>query len=153
MSLRHLNWVTAALVLVLAAYVFVESRDFGDRSALLPTILAVTLAVLAGVLFLSNLRRGAVVEGAAPFGDVPWKLWGFAVVLLIAFALGASTMGFYESAFVFIALLTFAMSHELGWTWRTAGVSLLYAAGFTALLFLVFKVILRIPTPPGILVG
>ena len=153
MSLRHVNWITAGVMVALAAYVFVESRSFGDRSALLPTILAVTLAVLGGILFFSNLRRGAVVEDAAPFHGVPWTLWIFAVVLLIGFALGASFLGFYESAFVFIALLAFAMSHETGRTWRTAGVSALYAGAFTVLLFLAFNIILRIPTPPGLLVG
>ena len=153
MSLRHVNWITAGVIVALAAYVFVESRSFGDRSALLPTILAVTLAGLAGILFFSNLRRGAVAEHAAPFDGVPWTLWTFAVVLLIGFAFGASFVGFYESAFVFIAVLAFAMPHEFGRTWRTAGVSVLYAAAFTVLLILAFNFILRIPTPPGLLVG
>jgi hypothetical protein len=153
MSLRVANLVTAACVLALAAYLFLESRTFGERSALLPTILAVVLGLLAAVLFASNLRRDAVVEGAAPFSDVPWVLWTFSVVLLFAFGVGTMFIGFYESAFVFIALVTFAMSSEQGWSPRTAVVSVAYSVAFTALLFIAFKVILRIATPPGILIG
>lgn len=153
MSLRVANLISAAVIAALAAYVFVESRSFGERSALVPTVLAATLGLLALVLFVSNLRRGAVVAGATPFAGVPWGLWLLTVASLLAFGLGTLFVGFYESAFVFIAVIAFAMSREQGYTPRVAGIAVLYAAGFTVLLFIAFKIVLRISTPPGLFVA
>jgi hypothetical protein len=71
------------------------------------------------------------------------------VVAFVLLGLAVDHFGFYESAFVFLAVTTRMMSAGETRVRRRWLTPLAFAAGFDAALYLVFKVILEIPTPPG----
>jgi hypothetical protein len=71
------------------------------------------------------------------------------VIAFILFGLGADRFGFYESAFVFLVVTTWMMSAGEVNLRRRWLVPILYAVGFDAALYLVFRLILDSPTPPG----
>lgn len=153
MSGRQANLLASVLLIVLAAYVFVESRAFSARAALLPVLLAGFLLVLAVAQLVANAnpRASASAARARPFADVPLLYLGLVVVALVLFGLGANAIGFYESAFIFLAVVTWLMSPDLRGVRRYI-VPLVFAAGFDAFLYVAFKLVLNIPTPRGILI-
>jgi len=71
------------------------------------------------------------------------------VIAFVLLGLAADRFGFYESAFVFLAVTTWMMSASERSLQRRWLNPVLFAAAFDALLYAVFKLILAIPTPPG----
>jgi hypothetical protein len=152
-SLRAANVVLAAVLVALAAFGLIEAREFSDRGAQLPRLLFGVILVLASLLVVSaaHPRTGAAQARSYPFADVPWRLWGGVVSATVVFGLAADRFGFYESAFVFLLLATCMMSASEA-SRRTRWLTpLFYAAAFDVGLYVVFRLILGIPTPPGVL--
>ena len=140
-------------LIALSVYGLMAAREFSDRGALLPRVICVALIVLATILLVVNLnpKTGAPGGRLFPFSEIPWPLWWGVVVAFVLLGLAADRFGFYESAFVFLAVTTWMMSAGEASLQRRWLVPLAFAAGFDALLYLVFKMILEIPTPPGLL--
>ena len=151
LSLRTANILLAAGFVALSVYGLLEIREFSDRGALIPRLLCWALILLSAILLYSNARPKTGVANARlfPFSDVPWPLWWSVVAAFILFGLAADRFGFYESAFVFLAVTTWMMSAGVANPIRRWLTSLAFAAGFDALLYVVFRLILAIPTPPG----
>jgi hypothetical protein len=153
MSMRAANVLLAAGLIGLAVFGLVQAREFSDQGAQLPRLLCGVLIALGVVLLATALhpRSGAGQARVFPFGDVPWRLWWGVVVATVLLGLAADGVGFYESAFVFLAVATCMMSAGEG-NWRRRWLTpVLFAAGFDAMLYVVFRLILEIPTPPGAL--
>jgi putative tricarboxylic transport membrane protein len=153
MSMRAANVLLAAGLIGLAVFGLVQAREFSEQGAQLPRLLCGVLIALGVVLLATALhpRSGAGQARVFPFGEVPWRLWWGVVVATVLFGLAADGVGFYESAFVFLAVATCMMSAGEG-NWRRRWLApVLFAAGFDAMLYVVFRLILEIPTPPGAL--
>jgi len=153
LSLRGANILLSVGLIALSVYGLMAAREFSDRGALLPRVICVALIVLATILLVVNLnpKTGAPGGRLFPFSEIPWPLWWGVVVAFVLLGLAADRFGFYESAFVFLAVTTWMMSAGEASLQRRWLVPLAFAAGFDALLYLVFKMILEIPTPPGLL--
>jgi putative tricarboxylic transport membrane protein len=151
MNLRTANFVLAALFLALSVYGLLEIREFSDRGALLPRVICLLLIVLSAIMLYSNVRPKSGAAGAHvfPFSGVPWRYWCGTIAAFVLFGLAADSFGFYESAFVFLAVTTWMMSSGVVNPIRRWLTSLAFAVGFDALLYVIFRVILAIPTPPG----
>jgi hypothetical protein len=151
LSLRAANILLSVGLITLSIYGLVEAREFSERGALLPRLICVVLIVLATCLFVvnANPKTGAAGSRLFPFSEIPWPLWWGVVVAFVLFGLAADRFGFYESAFVFLVVTTCMMSVGEATPRRRWLNPMLFAAGFDALLYVVFRLILAIPTPPG----
>jgi putative tricarboxylic transport membrane protein len=151
LNLRAANILLAIGFIALSAYGLVEAREFSERGAMLPRLICVVLILLAAILIFvnANPKTGAAQARVFPFSEVPWPLWWGVVVAFVLFGLAADRFGFYESAFVFLAATTWMMSAGEAGPRRRWLNPVLFAAGFDALLYVIFRLILAIPTPPG----
>ena len=149
LSLRGANLLLAAGFLALSVYGLLEIREFSDRGALLPRTLFLVLIVLSVILIFVNASPKTGSARLFPFSGVPWPYWWGLTIAFVLFGLAADRFGFYESAFVFLAVTTWIMSAGVTNPIRRWLIPLAFAVGFDAVLYVVFKLILAIPTPPG----
>ncbi|HEY8370890.1 MAG TPA: tripartite tricarboxylate transporter permease [Thermodesulfobacteriota bacterium] len=152
-SLRTLNIALALALVALSAFIASEARHLSAMAAGLPWILAVAFALLGAVLLVVNLlpKTGALRARAFPFASVPWGHLVAVALAVVALAIGTEAIGFYECAFLFLFATTWILSGDVRGA-RRAALPLGFAAGFTVFVYVMFKVVLGIPTPPGLLV-
>lgn len=155
MSLRTANVILGAVLIALAIYVRSEANGFSAQGALFPRLVADAFLGIGGLLLVINLnpRTGAVRAAVRPFSTVPWAHLLVIVAALMSLAVGADYIGFYECAFLFSLFVFWLLSADISEAWRRIAMSAGFAAGFTALTYLAFGVVLAIPTPPGILIS
>jgi putative tricarboxylic transport membrane protein len=153
LSMRAANVLLAVGLIALSVYGLVEAREFSERGALLPRVICWVLILLATILLVvsANPKTGRAAARRFPFADIPWLLWWGVVAAFVLFGLAADRFGFYESAFVFLAVTTWMLSAGETSPRRRWLNPVLFAAGFDALLYVIFRLILAIPTPPGTL--
>lgn len=153
-TLRTANIGLGSILVALAVYIVSEARAFTDAGAQFPNLVAGAFGVFGGILLIVNLnpRTGALRAQSHPFTDVPWRIWFPVVAALALFALGADLIGFYESAFLFLFFTSWLLSADEVSQRRRVGVAAVFAAIFTAAVFLAFRIVLGIPTPPGLIV-
>ena len=153
LSLRSANLLLSIAFLTLAVYGLLEIREFSDRGALLPRAICLVLILLSAILFFvnANPKTSAANARLFPFSGVPWSYWLGITIAFILFGVAADRFGFYESAFAFLAVTTWIMSAGETNPIRRWLFPLLFAVGFDAVLYVAFKLILAIPTPPGVL--
>ena len=153
-SLRVMNILLGAILVALAVYIFIASRSFSAIGARFPVLVAGAFLVLGGFLLAVNVypKTGALRAKARPFASVPWRMWLTVVGMLILFTLGTDWIGFYESAFLFLFATCWLLSGAEGSAARRIAVSAVFAIGLVIFVFVAFKIVLQIPTPPGLLV-
>jgi putative tricarboxylic transport membrane protein len=153
-SLRAANMVLAALLMALAAYIFYEARSFTPEGARFPHLVAGAFLVLGGILLAVNLhpRLGAARALDRPFASIPWRIWSVVVAALAVFALAIEWIGFYEAAFLFVLLVSWLLAADEPSPARRLTVCTLFAAIFVVAVYVAFALILKIPTPDGLLV-
>lgn len=151
MSMRAANILLALAILALAGFGLVGAQSFSERAAQLPRVLCGTFIVLGGILLAVNAhpRSGRLRARLFPFAGVPWRLWGGVVIAFILLGLGADRIGFYECAFVFLTATTWMMSFGEARPRSRWLAPVVFAAGFDAALYVLFRLVLGIPTPPG----
>lgn len=144
----------------LAAFILWESRDYLERAAQLPRIIAYTFVLLGLIMIVSAVlairAQGAGladVDEDEAFEHVPWRQWVIVVIALIAFVFAMRRVGFYESCFVFIWLTTAVLSAGDPSTVRRHVRPPVFAFVMTGVLYLGFRVFLRVPTPRGMLLS
>lgn len=153
-NLRTANFGLGAVLIALAVYIFSEARAFTEAGAQFPNLVAGAFITFGGILLVVNLnpRTGALRAGIRPYSSVPWRIWISVVAALALFALGADLIGFYESAFLFLFFTSWLLSGDEVSPTRRIGVAAAFAAVFAAAVFLAFRIVLGIPTPPGLIV-
>lgn len=153
MNQRVCNVLLGVLLLCLSAYVVVESLSFSEQAAQLPRLLAGLFTLLGLILVVTNLHPvlGASAAQIRPFAGVRWRIWLVLVVALVLFGLGAGSIGFYESALVFLLATTWLLNgRETGGARRLIEAAT-FAVVFDAALYVAFEVVLQVATPRGLL--
>lgn len=153
-SLRTANVVLGTVLLALAAYVLYEARTFTPQGAQFPNLVGGAFIVLGGILLAVNLHPRTAVSRmrARPFARVPWRTWTITVAALAVFAFAIDLTGFYEAAFVFLFVVSWLLSAGAGSPRRRLAGAAAFAAIFVTIVFVAFKLILKIPTPAGLIV-
>ena len=154
--------ITAAILLFfIAVALFYYSAGFpvknGGLRALNPGFYPKLLAVLLGflsVVYLFQTLRKTVCADDTPSQKI-WvsgkslRLFLTTAAALVAYPFVLNFAGFATAGFLFLTLLIFALTDNPGRRIpRIVGVSF----GLTVLMFVIFKVILRIPFPQGLLI-
>lgn len=154
MNLRAANILLGAVLLALAVFVHIEAAGLSDTGALFPRLVANAFIALGGILLLVNInpKTGALRATARPFAGIPWRHTFTIMGALLLLALGAGWIGFYESAFLFLFFVFWLLSADIASMRNRLALAGLFACGFTAATYLVFKVVLQIATPHGILI-
>jgi putative tricarboxylic transport membrane protein len=151
-SLRTMNLVFAVILLALGAYIRYEALDFSAMGARFPALVSYGFMLLGAILLALNLTRAGPIGGnSRPFADVPWRIWGTVVAALALFGYAVDVIGFYEAAFLFVLFTSWLLAPQaISQPRRLLGATL-FAAPFTAAVYLAFRIVLEIPTPRGVI--
>lgn len=153
-NLRTANVVLGTVLLALAAYILYGARTFTPEGAQFPNLVGGAFIVLGGILLGVNLHPRTAISQirARPFADVPWQISTVTVVALALFAFAIDLVGFYESAFVFLFGTSWLLSAGEESPRRRLIGAAVFAAIFVTIVFGAFKLVLKIPTPPGVVI-
>jgi putative tricarboxylic transport membrane protein len=139
-----------SLVLLAGVISLYLSLGFMDdpRAANFPRVIIIIMGILSALLLLQSifLKQPKSSEGAGfPFGR-----FFICFFMIIVYFIFMETLGFYLSAFLFFIAVTFILgSADL--TARKAVLRVAVGFVFTGILFLLFKVLLAVQTPKGLL--
>ena len=153
-SMRTANIYLSLGLIALAVFGVAASQDFSQRAAQLPYLLSGTFVLLAVIMLIASVvpKYGAARLHEFPFAEIPWRLCLGTAVALILFGLGADSLGFYETGLLFLLAVTWMMSMGQKNIRRPFLSAIVFALLFDVVLYVAFKIVLRIPTPPGLLV-
>ncbi|MCG8548550.1 MAG: tripartite tricarboxylate transporter permease [Alphaproteobacteria bacterium] len=153
-SLRTANIIFGAILIALAGYIFDQARAFTDTGAQFPNLVAGAFVLLGGILLgvNANPRTGVLLAEVRPFAGVPWPIWSSIVAALALFAIFVDLIGFYESTFLFLFATSWLLSADVASQARRLAGAAVFAVVFAAVIFVAFKLILKIPTPVGLLI-
>jgi putative tricarboxylic transport membrane protein len=152
-SMRVMNLLLGLVLLALGGYILVGASDFSEMGARFPRLVASGFLVLGAMLLAMNLTpEAAVVTSARPFAEVPWRLWTTVVVCLVLFAFALDVIGFYESAFLFMLFTYWLLAQEDLSPTRRLTNAVIFAAPCTAAVYVMFRLVLEIPTPRGLII-
>lgn len=144
--------IPSGIVLLLAIWItFVSFNVDEARPYLFPRLIAVALLVLAAISFQRALR-GKSRTGSGLDRQVVLNLIPGVVVMLVYVFYLAEFLGFYAASFAaFLVLYTLYDPNELtdarNWMHR-----LVISAGFMAVMYGLFALLLKVQTPRGILI-
>ena len=157
--MKKIDLLTSIILLILAAVFYFHSGTYpvkASGSAVLnpgfyPQLLGIVLAILSVILFLGSIR----VKKEEERKQVLWKtrksifLFLLTLGLLIVYPIVMNYFGFASAAFIFLfTLITALTENAKSKILPILGISI----GLTIIMYLVFKVFLRIPFPSGILI-
>ncbi|RJX28366.1 MAG: tripartite tricarboxylate transporter TctB family protein [Desulfarculus sp.] len=117
------------------------------RAAAFPRTIIVIMGALSALLFLQHLIFPKPRPQQPPF---PWLRVGGLFAIIVIYLVVCEELGFYLSAFLFFLAVTYIM----GWRRlnpKQAAKWLMGSAIFTGILYVLFKVILEVQTPRGLL--
>jgi hypothetical protein len=83
---------------------------------------------------------------------MPWRIWGTVVGALVLFGFAVDVIGFYESAFLFVLFTSWLLAPEGFSQARRLTGAAVFAAPFTAAVYVAFRLVLEIPTPRGLII-
>ncbi|MDA3809829.1 MAG: tripartite tricarboxylate transporter TctB family protein [Spirochaetaceae bacterium] len=128
-----------------------ENRIMVLNAGFYPQLLAVLLALLSGSLFISSLKKSEGDKGQKGIWQTKKAISMFLLTLglLLMYPFALNYLGFASAAFLFIFPLMAALTENVkSKILQIAGISI----GLTAGMYIIFKVILRIPFPAGIFI-
>ncbi|WP_332447808.1 tripartite tricarboxylate transporter TctB family protein [Sphaerochaeta sp.] len=132
---------------------FMPTRNGGIpalNTGFYPRILAVLLAILSVLMVVEAIRKQKTEEQVETWWNTKSAFFMFFItlLLLVAYPPIMKTFGFATASFLFITILTWLLSEKGNrkpvWI---IGISL----GITAIVYVIFKMILAIPFPQGML--
>lgn len=147
--MKRADLITGVVLLALSGFVIQEtwrmpaSATFGPGPAFLPFWLGVVLAVFATILFVSAWRRPTTEKDNQSLFPGKEALLAILMVLvgLGAYILLIEVVGYLADTFLFIVFLMKAVERE---KWP---LTLMIAAGTTAILYITFQFLLKITLP------
>jgi hypothetical protein len=113
-----------------------------------PRVVMVVMIVLSALMLLQGvLLRGQGQKKGKPF---PWGRFFLLLGIIVAYFAFMQSVGFYVSAFLFFAIVSFVLGRS-DLTLNKGAARIVQAAVFTGVLFVLFKVLLKVQAPSGFL--
>lgn len=157
-SLKKTDIITSICLLIFSGVLYFQSGTFPVRegrvkvlnAGFYPQLLAVVLGILALLLLVVSLRKTSGYQKSNKFWTTKSALFLFFITLgmLIIYPFLLSSLGFVVATFIFIVILVYCLSDKKKFSLTSI---LLVSTGITAIIFLVFKVFIKIPFPTGYL--
>jgi putative tricarboxylic transport membrane protein len=152
-GMRVMNLVLGVLLLALGGYILFEASGFSEMGARFPFLVGYGFLLLAAILLAMNLAPGAALAASSrPFADVPWRIWGTVVGALVLFGFAVDVIGFYEAAFLFVLFTYWLLTPDNLSQARRLANAAIFAAPCTAAVYVMFRLVLQIPTPHGLII-
>jgi hypothetical protein len=111
--------------------------------------------VVGVLLLIQSARPGRRMDRSFPFDEVPWRNLAIVVLALVAMTLGLTRIGFYESAFLFSGftcwLMLGASPDARQAPLKRLTTALAFAGGLMIVVYIAFGLVIRLPTPDGLL--
>ena len=136
-------------LLVAAGLLYASMAPDQARGYEFPSIVAVVMMALGGLLFVLSFRRHTAALSADE-EPIAWgRIWP-AVSVFVAFVLLAGRLGFFTTSF--LAFMAIAIVYSpAGAGVRQIATTALVGAGFMAVLYVVFVILLNVQLPAGAL--
>jgi len=113
-----------------------------------PRVVIVVMIVLSTLLLLQGvLLRGLEQQKGKPF---PWGRFFLLLGIIVAYLAFMQFVGFYVSAFFFFVIVSFLLGRS-DLTLNKGAARIVQSAVFTGVLFVLFKVLLKVQAPSGLL--
>ena len=120
----------------------------GDRARQFPGVVLIITGILSVLLFIQTLMTKGVQSSAGkPF---PWGRFLSLLALILVYFYFMESIGFYVSAFLFFIAVTLIFG-RVGLTIAKAASRVGLSFAFTGVLYLLFRIILKVQTPSGVL--
>jgi hypothetical protein len=120
----------------------------GEQARIFPgVVLIITGCLSIALLIQSLMTKGVQASGGKPF---PWKRFLSLFVLTIVYFYFMEIIGFYTSAFLFFVTVTIGFGRS-EMTMVKAGSRIGIAVVFCGVLYVLFKILLKVQTPSGVL--
>ena len=148
-NMKNTEQASAVYALIVSAvFAFLSFYNTDAETYLFPRIIAVVLAILSVILFISNSAGSDNTEksGGGYFADIwPGLIVGFIFLLVM------EDLGFYISSFLaFLAVLILYGKRAISDP-KALGTKVAVAAAFMLILFLLFWNGLHVRTPTGLM--
>lgn len=117
------------------------------RAVTFPKTIIIIMMVLSALLVLQGLLMKTDEEKGPRY---PWLRFFVLFGLIVVYFAVSESLGFYTSAFLFFVAVTYILGKG-DLTLKKAGLRALSSAVFTAVLFVLFSVMLEVQTPRGVL--
>lgn len=144
----------AVIVTAIGAFTWIESTGLPERAAYVPMLIGIVLTVTGAMMLtgtvITIVRR--LEARPPPFAEWRKGLWALYVVALLGFYFGLDVLGFYETAFVFIFAMVTITSRYQRTTVQALRDGLVYALGAAVGIYIIFDIVLNLPTGSGLLV-
>ena len=142
--------IIVSLVCLAAAVLLYYSLGWIEegRARLFPGVVIIITGGLAFLLLVQTLlTKGIQSSAGKPF---PWARFLGLLGLILVYFYFMESIGFYVSAFVFFIAVTLIFGRK-GMAAKKAASRVGMSFVFTGVLYLLFKVILKVQTPSGVL--
>ncbi|WP_416147548.1 tripartite tricarboxylate transporter TctB family protein [Salipaludibacillus sp. HK11] len=149
------NVIFGVVLIIFSIIAYIQTLDLPDRSALFPQIILYGMAITGVLMIIDALikrkKQKEENESTLTKNTFIFHIVIPGAILLTAYGL-LSQLGFYITSFLLIMVLFFYQtyrSYEAKLTVRHFLKGLLVATIVTVLMYVVFTVLLSLPTPSG----
>ncbi|MBO4289328.1 MAG: tripartite tricarboxylate transporter TctB family protein [Lachnospiraceae bacterium] len=149
MTMRWKERLAAIGCFGLFLFAFINSRSFPEVPKILPTAVTVIGMALAVGLFVRTFIMKYEDDGKKMDADHKAGAIkvGLAIVMLVAYILLLSVVGFFVTSFIFMMVFAYVIDNEKRKLWLYPVVS----AGLLLVVWGIFGLFLKVPLPKGIL--
>lgn len=150
MSMRNVNIISGILILATSFLFWNDAADIRPPAHIYPKTIIAIVAFLGLALLIQAIFFPKAVAQTRPFAGIKYKRVLLTIVSSIIYYFALKSIGFYVSSFFFIIILTWLLGE------REVGAKVFARLGALSiivmtLIYLAFKVFLKVPTPTGIL--
>jgi uncharacterized protein YqgC (DUF456 family) len=119
-----------------------------ETARIFPRVVIVVMIVLSALLLIQELlvKRKGQKKGKS----FPWSRFFLLLGIIIGYFVFMQSVGFYVSAFLFFVIVSFLLGRS-DLTAAKGASRIFQSAVFTGVLFVLFKVLLKVQTPTGLL--
>ncbi len=152
MTMRQINYFLGIGGLLLSFFFYREAGNIMGDAGLYPKTVITVLAFLSVLLLIQNhFRPLESAKVKMPFKDTRWV-----VIMGTIFGAGfyiwlVDVVGFYVTSFFFLIIATYLLSGEKKFNPKTLITLTVMATIVVGVVYLAFKVFLKVQTPTGIL--
>lgn len=150
MTQRFANIILSFVMLSICAVFLYLTNKLSYPSNVFPYIIIAGIVILTLIILLQNIFS----KNEAKFDAINYKRVFSIILISIIYISAISTFGFYSVTFIYLLVMCFSLqSHETGMSIMVKlRNSLLLTIFVVILVYFVFNILLKVPTPRGFLI-
>lgn len=144
--MKNMDRVTSIVFLLIGLIFFINTFNLPENSRMYPRFMIGIMLFLSILLFIKTLLKS---QSSKSWKDmvigIQWKRFSFVLIGGIVYLFFINTLGFFVSTFLYLFITMIYLKAN-----RTA--IMISIPSFLIVLFLIFKVFLKVPLPTGYLI-